>query len=262
MASPPMGSTSTPAPERSSPRSSTPRPTTVVPTTPTATCRACPMIPWPSASTRAARRRLRFAPPDRSSSRNRRRCPGRCAGRDGSVRRHAARSRQHRGNDVRFGDIVAGCLLPGSCAERREVWLDNVTALGPELTKGYTALRDTFDADGDGSTAIVVMPSRSSHRGHLRDSPLDGSEHEFIYEFTTVLNQQLAASAAQAGVHFFADGSSRSKTTDCVRTVHPAINLIGRNRPTARSRSPGPRGHGFTTRCTRTRSVTRRPRRH
>ena len=131
------------------------------------------------------------------------------------------------GNDVRFGDIVAGCLLPGSCAERREVWLDNVTALGPELTAGYSLLRERFDPDGDGSTAIVVMPYPLVLTEDTCDgSPLDGSEHEFIYEFTTVLNQQLAASAAQAGVHFFADGSFAFEGHRLCEEGDPAINLI------------------------------------
>ena len=132
------------------------------------------------------------------------------------------------GNDVRFGDIVAGCLLPGSCAERREVWLDNVTALGPELTKGYSLLRDTFDPDGDGSTAIVVMPyPLVLTEDTCAGSPLDASEHEFIYEFTTVLNQQLAASAAQAGVHFFADGQFAFEGHRLCEDGDRAINLIG-----------------------------------
>ncbi len=164
------------------------------------------------------------------------------------------------GNDVRFGDIVAGCLLPGSCAERREVWLDNVTALGPELTTGYSQLRERFDPDGDGSTAVVVMPYPLVLTEDTCDgSPLDGSEHEFIYEFTTVLNQQLAASAAQAGVHFFADGPFAFDGHRLCEEGDPAINLIAlqpsdgplteRLNPgswTHNSMHPNPLGHQLT----------------
>ncbi len=167
------------------------------------------------------------------------------------------------GNDVRFGDIVAGCLLPGSCAERREVWLDNVTALGPELTTAYSTLRETFDPGGDGSTSIVVMPyplvlTEEACAG----SPLDASEHEFIYEFTTVLNQQLAASAAQAGVHFFADGPFAFEGHRLCEDGERAINLIGlqptdgplldRLSPgswTHNSMHPNPLGHRMTARA-------------
>ncbi|MFK7917831.1 MAG: hypothetical protein AB8G14_07115 [Ilumatobacter sp.] len=129
------------------------------------------------------------------------------------------------GNDVRFGDVVAGCLLPGSCAERREVWLDNVTALGPELTKGYSQLREAF---GSGGASIVVMPyPLVLTEDTCAGSPLDASEHEFIYEFTTVLNQQLAASAAQAGVHFYADGVFSFEGHRLCEAGDRAINLIG-----------------------------------
>lgn len=129
------------------------------------------------------------------------------------------------GNDVRFGDIVAGCLLPGSCAERREVWLDNVTALGPDLTKGYVALREMF---GGGDAAIVVMAyPLVLTEDTCAASPLDATEHEFIYEFTTVLNQQIAASAAQAGVHFFADGAFAFEGHRLCEGGERAINLIG-----------------------------------
>ena len=164
------------------------------------------------------------------------------------------------GNDVRFGDIVAGCLLPGSCSERREVWLDNVTALGPELTKGYSTLRETFDPDGDGSTAIVIMPyPLVLTEETCASSPLDRSEHEFIYEFTTVLNQQLATSARQAGVHFFADGPFAFEGHRLCEGGDPAINLIGlqptdgplleRLNPaswTHNSMHPNPLGHQLT----------------
>ncbi|MFK8025723.1 MAG: hypothetical protein AB8G26_17330, partial [Ilumatobacter sp.] len=133
------------------------------------------------------------------------------------------------GNDVRFGDIVAGCLLPGSCAERREVWLDNVTALGPELTAGYERLRSLFDPDGDGSGAsIVVMPyPLVLTEDTCAGSPLDRTEHEFIYEFTTVLNQQIASSAREAGVHYFDDGTFAFDGHRLCEDGERAINLIG-----------------------------------
>ena len=132
------------------------------------------------------------------------------------------------GNDVRFGDIVAGCLLPGSCAERREVWLDNVAALGPELTAGYETLRATFDPDGSRDVAIVAMPyPLVLTERTCAGSPLGASEHEFIYEFTTVLNQQLATSARQAGVHFFEDGSFAFEGHRLCEAGDRAINLIG-----------------------------------
>ena len=127
------------------------------------------------------------------------------------------------GNDVRFGDIVAGCLLPGSCTERREIWLDNVAALGPELTEAYVRIKEEFGGD----VPVVVMP----YPLVLTDdtcgsSPLDASEHEFIFEFTTVLNRQIATSASQAGVHFFADGAFALEGARLCEGQERAINLI------------------------------------
>jgi len=127
------------------------------------------------------------------------------------------------GNDVRFGDIVAGCLLPGSCTERREIWLDNVAALGPELTEAYIRIKDEFGGDAP----IVVMPYPLVLTEDTCDSsPLDAAEHEFIFEFTTVLNRQLASSASQAGVHFFADGAFAFEGARLCESDERAINLI------------------------------------
>ena len=127
------------------------------------------------------------------------------------------------GNDVRFGDIVAGCLLPGSCTERREIWLDNVAAIGPELTEAYLQIKEEFDD----TVPVVVMPYPLVLTEDTCDSsPLDASEHEFIFEFTTVLNRQLATSASQAGVHFFADGAFALEGRRLCESDERAINLI------------------------------------
>ena len=127
------------------------------------------------------------------------------------------------GNDVRFGDIVAGCLLPGSCTERREIWLDNVAALGPELTEAYIQIKEAFG----GTVPVVVMPyPLVLTEEACNASPLDASEHEFIFEFTTVLNRQLATSASQAGVHFFADGAFALEGRRLCESSERGINLI------------------------------------
>ena len=127
------------------------------------------------------------------------------------------------GNDVRFGDIVAGCLLPGSCAERREIWLDNVSALGPELTEAYIRIKREFG----NQVPVVVMPYPLVLTEQTCDSsPLDATEHEFIFEFTTVLNRQIAASAQQAGVHFFDEGAFSLEGRRLCESDERAINLI------------------------------------
>lgn len=127
------------------------------------------------------------------------------------------------GNDVGFGQIVRGCLLPGSCIERREVWLDNVQVLGPALEQVYTEIKDAFD----GRVPVVVMPyplvvaERS-----CGSSPLESSEHAFIVEFTTVLNEQLKVAAERAGVHFFEEGMFAFEGHRVCQARPRAVNLI------------------------------------
>ena len=121
-------------------------------------------------------------------------------------------------------------------------------------------LRERYDPDGDGSTAIVVMPyPLVLTEDTCAASPLDASEHEFIYEFTTVLNQQLATSAQQAGVHFFDGGAFAFEGHRLCESGDRAINLIGlqptdgplldRLQPgswTHNSMHPNPLGHRLT----------------
>lgn len=128
------------------------------------------------------------------------------------------------GNDARFGEVVAGCLLPGSCAERREVWLDGLDALGLELEAGYTRLREEF---GDGSVPIVVMPYPIvMTEASCGSSPFEASEHEFVVEFTAALNGQIDAAARRAGVYFFADGMFSFEGERVCESSEPAVNLI------------------------------------
>ncbi|MEL6894268.1 MAG: hypothetical protein AAFP84_21935, partial [Actinomycetota bacterium] len=131
------------------------------------------------------------------------------------------------GNDARFGEVVTGCLLPGSCADRREIWLDRVGALALDLQVGYERIREAFNPDATNDVPIVVMPypmvlTESSCAG----SPLDSSEHEFISEFTTVLNQQIEAAARRAGVHFFAEGIFAFAGHRICESSSPAVNLV------------------------------------
>ncbi len=163
------------------------------------------------------------------------------------------------GNDALFGDIVAGCLLPGSCAERREIWLDNAAKLGPSLKATYTEIKEAF---GD-TVPVVVMPyPLVLTEDSCADSPLASSEHEFVFEFTTVLNQQIEVAARQAGVHFFSDGQFAFLGHRLCEQGERAINLIklqptdgrlgDRLNPsgwTHNSMHPNPLGHELTAKA-------------
>lgn len=162
------------------------------------------------------------------------------------------------GNDVGFGQIVQGCLLPGSCVERREIWFDNVKAIGHDLETLYTRIKDEFGAQ----VPIVVMPyplvlAENSCSG----SPLNSDEHAFIVEFTTLLNLQLQVSASRAGVHFFEEGMFTFEAKRACETSSEfrAVNLIAlqatdgdfldRINPKSwphNSMHPNPEGHSLT----------------
>ncbi len=107
------------------------------------------------------------------------------------------------GNDSGFGDIVKGCLLPGSCVERREDWLEFIATLGPDLEQTYTEIREAFEP----GTPIVVMPyPLILGEKTCNGSPLRAEEHRFIVELTAVLDEQIKRSAQRAGVLYFEPG--------------------------------------------------------
>ncbi len=113
------------------------------------------------------------------------------------------------GNEAHFGDVAKGCVLPGSCDEQRDVWLQNIETFGDDLVTTYEGIKDALkDEKGEGpELMVVVMPYPLVLVDEsCDDSPLEQSEHEFLTEFITVLNEQLRVSAAQAGVHFFEEG--------------------------------------------------------
>ena len=100
-------------------------------------------------------------------------------------------------------------MLPGSCDEQREVWLQNIETFGDELVTTYEGIKDALkDENGEGlELMVVVMPYPIVLVDEsCDDSPLEQSEHEFLTEFIAVLNEQLRVSAAKAGVHFFEEG--------------------------------------------------------
>jgi hypothetical protein len=129
------------------------------------------------------------------------------------------------GNDALFGDIGQGCVLPGSCDERREVWLANLDQIGPKLTAAYEAIRAQFS-----TVPIVAMPyPLMLNKEGCGSSLLQPAEHAFLSEFLTVLNDRVRVSAANAGVNFFEAGMFAFRDAGiCAR--HPtAINVFNLN---------------------------------
>jgi hypothetical protein len=106
------------------------------------------------------------------------------------------------GNDALFGHIGRGCVLPGSCAERREVWLGNLDQIGPAITSAFTAITESLP----GVPVVVVPYPRLIDPKSCPESVLLDDEHAFVSEFIAVLNERVRVSAAHAGVHYLNAG--------------------------------------------------------
>ena len=107
------------------------------------------------------------------------------------------------GNDALFGEIGIACVFPGSCAALREHWLVNVARIGSGITSAYEAIKDAVGP----STPIVAIPyPLLLTEGGCRWSALNASEHDFLSEFLTVLDDRVRRSAEQAGIYFFEPG--------------------------------------------------------
>lgn len=131
------------------------------------------------------------------------------------------------GNDARFGDVGKGCILPGTCTEQREIWLQNVETLGLDLEATYRTIRTTLrDAGADVPVLVVPYPLVLTEDG-CDASPLRRDEHEFLVEFITVLNDQIRASAARAGVRFVEEAMFAFDGARICEGDAEAMNLVG-----------------------------------
>jgi lysophospholipase L1-like esterase len=107
------------------------------------------------------------------------------------------------GNDAGFGKVGIACVLPGSCDALHDHWLVHVGRIGRGLTDAYAAIRD---AVGD-STPVVAVPYPLLIREEgCGWSALTPSEHDFLAEFITVVDDRVRKSAEEAGINFFEPG--------------------------------------------------------
>jgi hypothetical protein len=108
------------------------------------------------------------------------------------------------GNDVGFSSIVKACLLPKGCDERREIWLDAIDLLGPQLDEVYAQIRVAFpNAD------VLVMPYPmivNAEPGTSCDLGLSQDEREFVVDFIHELDLTIADAAARAEFEFVEEG--------------------------------------------------------
>ncbi len=122
---------------------------------------------------------------------------------DGDFTRIAAVLVTIGGNDARFGKIGIACVLPGSCAELRDSLLVNVAHIGPDISAAFQAIRDAVGPDVP--IVAVPYPLLLTERG-CGWSALRPSEHDFLVEFITVLDDRIRRSAELVGINFFEQG--------------------------------------------------------
>jgi len=106
------------------------------------------------------------------------------------------------GNDALFGKIGKACVLPGTCAVFHDQWLANVARIGGDIERVYTEIK----AKLPGVPVVAIpYPHILTPRG-CGWSALERSEHAFLSEFITVLDDRVRAAAERAGVNFFTPG--------------------------------------------------------
>jgi hypothetical protein len=108
------------------------------------------------------------------------------------------------GNDVGFSSIVKACLLPKGCDERREIWLDAIDLLGPQLDEVYGQIRVAFP-----NAHVLVMPYPmivNAEPGTSCDLGLSQDEREFVVDFIHKLDLTIADAAGRAEFEFVDEG--------------------------------------------------------
>ena len=106
------------------------------------------------------------------------------------------------GNDAQFGDIVQGCVIPGTCDSLSDLWLTNLDQVGDDITTALVKIKERVP-----NVPVVVVPYPLMLEDHSCSwSRLDKREHEFISQFIVTLDDRVRVAARKAGVHFFEEG--------------------------------------------------------
>lgn len=160
------------------------------------------------------------------------------------------------GNDVGFSSIVKACLLPKGCEERRQVWLDAIDLLGPQLDEVYAEVRRAFP-----TAEVLVMPYPmlvNAERRTSCDLGLSREEREFVVDFIEKLDLTITDAAGRAGFVFVEQGVDAFDGAQLcddraganhLKLVPPAGDPLGRYSPATwipGSMHPNVLGHELT----------------
>ena len=99
------------------------------------------------------------------------------------------------GNDALFGTIGRVCLLPVDCSKLGPAWLENMSYVTSQLEKAYGQVEEAFKTE---SIYVMPYPIPIAPAAKCGYSPFTRKEREFLYRFTSTLDDTIAASAADA----------------------------------------------------------------
>ena len=112
------------------------------------------------------------------------------------------------GNDAGFSNIGIGCLAPGNCVVRGQLWLDKLQDVATRVDTTYTKLR-ALVGDDVPVLAVPYPEPLNPVRTGCGYSLLEGQEHKFLSGFVRQLNRVVRKAAADHGFYYL-EGMERA----------------------------------------------------
>jgi lysophospholipase L1-like esterase len=103
------------------------------------------------------------------------------------------------GNDAGFAKIATACLAPGSCAERGQIWLDQLQSVARKINDTYVKIRKTVGMDVPVLAVPYPVPVRARPCPY---SSLTVDENRFLQRFVKQLDGAVHHAADAAGVAY------------------------------------------------------------
>lgn len=134
------------------------------------------------------------------------------------------------GNDAWFGTVGQACLGPGTCEVHRNILLRRAVDVDDRMGFAYKAIKDTVAEHVGGEVPVIAMPYPliMTETG-CEDSPLTRQEHQFLFEFTDVLNESARVQASLAGVNYFSPGVTAFEGARICDDDEWAVNVLDIN---------------------------------
>jgi GDSL-like Lipase/Acylhydrolase family len=132
------------------------------------------------------------------------------------------------GNDAGFASIATACIAPGSCADRGQLWLNDLPSVARKVYDTYVAIRETVGMDVPVLAVPYPVPIRERP---CQYSAFGADESRFLQRFVVRLDRAIGQSAESAGVEYLGDmrevlTRTRLRVCDRIEEKDIGINLI------------------------------------